>query len=93
MRKFANNNTICWHRLSNEPQSLPLTPGFLRPRDHQVPATNVVNKVIGQKPALTSVSQGGHALGAIKRDITLLIALMLSRAETHHPQITLQLFS
>ena len=93
MRKSTNKNTICWQRLSDQPQPLPWTPGLLRLRDHQVPATNVVNKVIGQKPALTSTSQGGHALGAIKRDIGLSIALMLHRTEGHHPQITLQLIS
>ena len=72
-----------------QPQPLPWTPGLLRLRDHQVPATNVVNKVIGQKPALTFSRQGGHALGASKRDIGLSIALMLHRTEGHHPQITL----
>jgi hypothetical protein len=63
---------------------------FKRLRDHQVPAINVVNKVFGQKPALTSARQGGHALGAIKRNIGLSIALMLHRSEGHS-QITLQL--
>ena len=42
-----------------QPQPLPWTPGLLRLRDHQVPATNVVNKVIGQKPALTSAGFRG----------------------------------
>jgi hypothetical protein len=93
MRKSVNKNTICWRRLSNQPQPLPQTHGLLRLRDHQVPATNVVSKVTGQKPALTSSSQGGHALGAIKRDIGLSIALMLHRTEEHHPQTTLQLIS
>jgi hypothetical protein len=93
MRKSANKNTICWQRLSNQPQSLPQTPGLLRLREHQVPAINMVNKVIGQKPALTSTSQGGHALGAIKRGIELSIALMLHKTEGHHPQIILQLIS
>ena len=86
-------NTICWQRLSNQPQPLPWIYGLLRLREHQVPATNVVNKVIGQKPALTSTSQEGHALGAIKRDIGLSIALMLHRTEVHHPQTILQLIS
>ena len=93
MRKSTNKNTICWQRLSDQPQPLTWNPGLLRLRDHQVPVKNVVNKVIGQKPALTSVSQGGHALDAIKRDIGLLIALMLHRTESYHPQITLQLIS
>ena len=86
-------NTICWQRLSNQPQPLPWIYGLLRLRDHQVPATNVVNKVIGQKPALTFSRQGGHALGASKRDIGLSIALMLHRTEGHHSQRTLQLIS
>ena len=72
MRKPANKNTIWWQRLSDQLQPLPWTPGLLRLRDHQVPATNVVNKITGQKSALTSTSQGGHALGAIKRDIGLM---------------------
>ena len=93
MRKSANKNTICWQRLSDQPQPLPQTHDLLRLRDYQVPATKVVSKVIGQKPALTSTSQEGHALGAIKRDIGLSIALMLHKTEGHHPQITLQLIS
>ena len=93
MRKSANKNTICWQRLSDQPQPLPWTPGLLRLRDNQAPATNVVNKVIGQGLALSPSSQRGHALGAIRRDIGLSIALMLLRTEGHHSQVTLQLIS
>ena len=57
---------------------------FLRFRDHQIAATNMVNKVIVQKSALTSGIQGVQTLGAIKRDIELSIALMLSRTQGYH---------
>jgi hypothetical protein len=38
-----------WQRLSDQPQPLPWTPGFLRLRDHQAPAIDVVNKGEGLK--------------------------------------------
>ena len=77
-------------RMPYQLQPLPQAHGLLRTRDHQVPVTGAVDKVIGPKPALFSTSRGGHALGAIKRDIGLSIALMLHRTEGHHSQITLQ---
>jgi hypothetical protein len=93
MRGSPINSTICWQRLSDQLQLRPQAHDLLRPRDHQVPATGAVNKVIGQKSALIPASQDGHALGAIERDIGLSIALMLCKTRGHHSQITLQLIS
>jgi hypothetical protein len=78
-------------RMPYQLQPLPQAHGLLRTRDHQVPVTGAVDKVIGQKPALIPVSQEGHALGAIKRDNGLSIALMLHKTGGHHSQIILQL--
>lgn len=91
MRGFASRSTICWQRLSDQPQLLPRAHGLLRPRDHRAPVTGAVDKVIGPKTALILESRGGHALGAIKRNIGLLIAPVLHKTGAHHSQITLQL--
>ena len=75
MRKPENKDTTCWQRLSGQLQLLPWTPGILRLRDHQALAIDVVSKVTGQGLALPPTSQEDHVLGAIRRDIGLLIAL------------------
>lgn len=85
VRKPANKNTLCCQRLPDQPQPLPQTPGLLRLRDYQVPAIDVVNKVTGQRIALTPTSQGGHALGAIRKDIGLSIALTSYKTGTLLP--------
>ena len=91
MRKPTNKNIICWQRLSDQPQQLPKTPGLLR--DLQAPAIDVVNKVTGQGLDLTPTSQGGHVLGAVRRDTELSIALTSHRTDGHHSEVTLQLMS
>ena len=56
----------------------------------QVPDTNVIHKVIEQGLAVSTARQRGDVLGAIRRDIGLLITLMSHRTEGHHSQVTLQ---
>ena len=90
LRRLKDKNTIGWQRLCNQPQPLLQTSGLLRLRAHQAPDTDVVTKVIGQGFDLSPTSQGGYVLGGIRRDIGLLIALMLCRTEGHHCPVSLE---